>query len=97
MNLSKYMVRRYGAMCFEHSKIAWWELLEAHPEESGMWRMTQDGFAFAENRKKILSHAVEYRSELLELTGDMISVVDALGRKFNYQELMRESLIGRAG
>lgn len=65
---------------------------------AGVWRVTPLGERFRNNQVKVQRTAVTYggarKSEdqenrrLLALEGDEVSIVDALGDKFNYEELM---------
>ena len=74
----------------EYSKLAHWGLIEQHPERSGLWRETVDGMAFAMNQWTVLSHAVIYDNRCLRLDGDPVKIIEALGAKFDYWELMGE-------
>ena len=82
--------------CAEYSKLGYWGLLEPKPhaigekKSSGLWRITDAGRAFARNETQVFSHAKLYDSRLLALNGGAISIVDALGKRFNYAELMAE-------
>ncbi len=78
------------AMGEEYSKLAHWKLLEHHPERVGYWRLTDLGTRFALNEQRVQSHAVIYDNRCIRLDGDPVSIVTALGRKFNYNELMAE-------
>jgi len=76
-------------------KLAWWGLVEEMPnpddeskKTSGLWRLTVDGRAFACARLRVASHSLSYNGECLGLEGDLIDIHQALGRKFNYAELM---------
>jgi hypothetical protein len=72
------------------SILRFWGLIEKSEDEVGVWRVTKLGRDFASRRVLVLSHAVIYDNQCLRLDGDPITVVNALGRKFDYQELMRE-------
>lgn len=65
---------------------------------AGVWRVTPLGERFRNNLAKVRRTAITYggaqkvegreNRRLLALEGDEISIVDALGEKFNYEELM---------
>lgn len=80
----------------EYSKLRFWGLLEpkekGHDPErpgAGYWRLTIKGFAFVEGKIKVQSCAEVYNNKPIRLSGDMVSIEDALGKKFDYKELMR--------
>ena len=78
-----------------YPKLVWWGSAEKHPGKSddgnsnGMYRLTKKGALFAKNKTKVSSHAVEYMSVVEEFVGDEINIIDALGKKFDYNELMQ--------
>lgn len=74
----------------EYSKLAHWALIEQHPEQVGLWRETPAGAKFVGNDSHVLSHAVVYDNRCLRLDGEPVCIVEVLGRKFNYFELMNE-------
>ena len=79
----------------DYAKIVWWSLMQKHPgkkkdgNSSGLYRMTRKGSMFVKGRITIPSHANEYMSEVESFDGDEINIVEALGKKFDYDELMR--------
>lgn len=78
----------------EIGKLAAWGLAEQLPSEerqkrrSGSWRPTQLGRDFVHRRVKVQSHAVFYNSEIEQFTGEPITICKALGKRFDYNELM---------
>ena len=56
---------------------------------SGVWRITQRGIEFVCGVLRVPSHVWIYNNQSLGFTGDSISVLEALGRRFDYAELMR--------
>lgn len=78
----------------EEGKLRWWGLVvEADTERddggrSGWWRLTHRGRRFVLGEIRVLSHAVVYLNQVERLEGDPISIVDALGSRFDYRELM---------
>lgn len=75
--------------------VRWWGMVERPSDSgdsalkhSGLWRPTELGVRFAMRHVRVLSKAVTYDGEVEGLEGVEISVVDALGKKFDYSELM---------
>lgn len=78
----------------DFAKLTYWGFVEeakkTDPKKrtSGMWKITERGVYFVENRLIVLSHAQIYDGKLLGLTGSPVNIKDVLGEKFNYEELM---------
>lgn len=78
----------------EYPKLRYWGLVETRaskkPEvkDSGTWRPTAIGVAFSLNRTKIKSHVKLYDGRPFGFLGDEVSIVDCLGERFSYPELM---------
>lgn len=80
----------------EASKLAYWGLIEEESARrddggrSGWWRITDLGERFLRNQLLVPKHARVYDGRLLRLddTDGLVSIVDALGTRFNYSELM---------
>jgi len=77
------------------NKLPHWGLIEQKGNEdqtkrrSGFWRMTQKGIDFVEGKLEIMSHIVLYDNKLVRMEGSYIGIKEALGERFDYQELMR--------
>lgn len=78
--------------------LCWWGLLEKSVEatvdgqkSSGLYRLTFNGMLFARRELKVYSHAIEYMSNVEGFDGDLINIETALGKHFNYAELMRDA------
>ena len=73
-----------------------WGLIAPKPNDdsgkrcSGYWKITPSGTLFALNIISVPSHIVIYNNRPIWHAGDMIDIEDALGDKFNYEELMNE-------
>jgi hypothetical protein len=97
LDIGNYCVKHHDFIPGDHGKLAWWGLME-HSNEApkhgarvtSKYRMTERGFLFTENRLTVPSHAIEYLSDVESLVGDEIDIQTALGKNFNYRELMRE-------
>jgi hypothetical protein len=88
--------RRYPSMQRgDHAYLQHWGLLEAQPNEdpekrsSGFWMPTQAGIDFANRRTRVPSHIYLYNNALIKFSSTQVDVVESLGKKFNYAELMR--------
>ena len=56
---------------------------------AGWWRLTEQGSAFVQGLMKVQKYAKIYDSRLLKLDGELVTIRDVLGSRFNYDELMR--------
>lgn len=76
------------------SQLRHWKLVEQEPEsrpdggQSGWWRVTGLGEAFLLEHATISKYVYVYDGEVLREEGKSVSIRDALGKKFNYQELI---------
>lgn len=59
-----------------------------HKRTSGFWRITHKGKLFVERKIKIPRYALVYNAEILGFEGEEIGIEEALGKQFNYEELM---------
>lgn len=78
----------------EEPKLRHWGLLEPWDGRrqdggrSGLWRLTDEGEAFVLGRLLVPRFAHVFDGRCLGLSGDPVSIKDALGSKFDYRELM---------
>ncbi len=78
----------------EASQLSWWGLIEeekvVRPDggKAGRWRVTAKGEGFVRARIRVPTYALIYDGRVLELDGPGASIVTALGKRFNYYELM---------
>lgn len=83
-----------GSRSREEGKLAYWGLVEESQTarddggRAGWWRVTSKGEAFVQQQLNVPSHARVYDGRVLGLVGEATSIVDALGAKFSYSELM---------
>jgi hypothetical protein len=78
------------------AKLKLWGLIEEKPDirkdgspRVGYWKLTQLGRDFARRRVKVPRHVFIYNGEPLQRTvEEMITIDDALGTEFNYDEIM---------
>ena len=84
----------------QHSALRWWQLAERAPNEdkhkrdSGMWRPTPLGIAFAESRALVPKRVFHYRGDAVGYGEEMTSIVEALGENFDYSEVMARPVFG---
>lgn len=97
LEVGNYCAKVHDFISGEHAKLVWWGLAEKKPQpkivksgakSEGRYRITEKGIFFVNNRLRIPSHAHEYMSEVLGWSATEINIREALGKKFNYEELM---------
>lgn len=82
------------------AKLRWWGLIEEQPKDkkdtvkrtSGKWRITEKGKDFVQNRISIQKYVKLYNMECHGFVGADITIKNSLSDKFNYVELMNESI-----
>lgn len=76
-------------------KAKYWGLIEQMHHESdktkssGYWKLTQQGVAFVKGVLTIRKYARVFDDELIDLTGDHVTIEQCLGERYSYEELMR--------
>lgn len=78
------------------AKLAYWELIQPEPEAQrrdgskrvGRWRVTSRGLYFVTGQASVPKYARVYDGRVLGWTGEGVTIVDCLGKKFDYRELM---------
>jgi len=91
--------RRAAAVRGDWAKLKLWGLIEEKPElrddgspRVGYWRLTQLGRQFVARQVKVPSHVFIYNGAPLHRTVDaMITIDEALGTEFSYEEIMGEA------
>jgi hypothetical protein len=75
--------------------VRWWGLAKRPAESrnstlkhSGLWEPTQKGIDFVLKKIKIPLQARTYDGKVTDLVGKEVSIVDTLGIKFDYLQLM---------
>lgn len=76
-------------------KCRYWGLIEEDnavrddgSSRTGWWRVTPFGAAWIEDRTVVIRYARVYDGRCLGLVGEPFGIRDALGKKFDYRELM---------
>lgn len=79
----------------DYAKLLHWDLVEQKTNgegrdtrDSGLWRPTFKGIDFVHRRVAVPSHVYLYDNLKLKEENNLISITDALGKKFSYEELM---------
>lgn len=91
--------RRAAAVRGDWAKLKLWGLIEEKPEvrddgspRAGYWKMTALGRQFAKRQVKVPSHVYIYNGEPLKRTIEHeITIDEALGTEFRYDEIMGEA------
>lgn len=80
----------------DFAKLKYWGLIEQKPKDpkenkrtSGYWRITQRGVQFVLGQRTEHERVLIFNKKNLGLTGDKIDIKQALGGRFNYNELMK--------
>jgi hypothetical protein len=91
--------RRAAAVRGDWAKLKLWGLIEEKPDvredgspRFGYWRLTPLGRQFAKRQVKVPSHVYIYNGEALRReVEEQITIDDALGTEFSYDEIMRDA------
>jgi len=92
---TEFTKRKINNSNTELSKLAYWGLIEEKKNEdsskrtSGYWRITQRGIDFVNKKILLPRHALIYNGKCRGFTKEGVSIIMALGDKFNYDELMQ--------
>lgn len=76
------------------SQLTWWDLVKEEDVKrkdgghGGYWSLTQRGVDFTLDKLTIRRHARIYDARVLGYQSEPVSIIDCLGDKFNYRELM---------
>lgn len=90
----KLFGREYAADTSDLGKLKHWGLAEPMPNEdptkktSGYWRITKRGTQLMRGEIKVRQYAVIYLDRLYRYEGPEVSISSALGKRFDYSELM---------
>lgn len=78
----------------DFAKLAYWGLIEEFDVtrddggRAGWWRITGRGQAYLCDAYKVPKYVRVYNGQLLNHTGDLVGIRDALGTRFRYDDLM---------
>lgn len=93
-----------GSGVGDFPKLEHWGLIQRQHHQagddgkrtSGLWRITEKGIDFIHGRITVPKYALIYNATFLEHAGDPITIKDALGKKFDYNELMAPAMTSQA-
>lgn len=97
LHVPKFLAEHSRPQVNDYTKLTAWELLEPKrgdredgSKRNGYWRITEKGLAFVEHRLEVPKYALMYNQKFLGfLEGETVGISATLGKKFNYEELMR--------
>lgn len=72
----------------DDAKLRYWGLIEPHPEHEALWRVTPAGEQWVLGNTTVPCYARIYDGRCLSLVGDPVTIRQALGKRFDYDELM---------
>ncbi len=79
----------------DFSKAKYWKLIEAREvgndedkKASGFWKLTDLGVSFIIGKETIQQTAVIFDDRVLKFEGPQVTIRDALGTKFSYEEMI---------
>lgn len=88
-----------NANSVEYTKLKFWGLTEQRPnpkdstkKDSGYWRVTPLGREFALGRATVPRHVIVFNNRVEDFSEEMVTIKDALGDAFDYDQLMKEPL-----
>lgn len=76
------------------AKLAYWDLLAEDPRpradggRAGWWQLTRLAELFVNGEVVVQKYALVYDGRLLRLTGEPVSIVQCLGKRFNLRALL---------
>jgi len=82
----------------EIGKLAYWGMVETQinadgkKNKSGIWCVTQRGVDFVMKRTREKSHAYLLKGKVIGYKDELVTIEDALGKEFNYAEMMVEPI-----
>lgn len=90
-----HSTRTLGATAPDFVKLRYWNLVipqEGEREDGshrvGLWRISDEGWRWLHNGSTVMSHARLYDGRCLGFAGKPITIREALGKRFDYSELM---------
>jgi len=78
----------------DFSKLKYWGFIEQAKnndptkKNSGYWKIKKQGILFAKNEINVPKYAEIYNTKLISFSAEQTNIIDSLGNKFNYSELM---------
>lgn len=89
------LLKHNRGRCGDFSYLKWYNLIEPQKGQrsdgsgrNGYYRITAFGMLFCESKATVSSKFIIMHNSLKGFGGEEITIKDALGKKFNYNELM---------
>lgn len=89
-----HLPTQVGARSREEGKLRYWGLVEEQVAvredggRAGYWRLTDAGRQWVTGQTTVPKYVIVYNNTVLRTSGGPVHITDALGKKFNYNELM---------
>ena len=82
----------------DFAKLRYWGMIQEKPHPSGLdgkshsgwWKITHAGQLFIQNKIFVPKYVVLYNQKKIDMNGDRVNVVSALGEKFDYNKLFEK-------
>lgn len=95
LDVVNYCATKHNFVAGDHGKLVAWGLLEKRPgprkdgsSRNSHYRLTPLGAEFVLNRQRVPKYFYFYNGQALDHSNKTISITEALGAHFNYEELM---------
>ena len=82
---------RFALKGKQYSTLKHWGFVEPCPKKLGLWRPTQNGIDFANGAIYAPRYTYLYNDTILANSDESTNIKEALGDKFDYNELMQPS------
>jgi hypothetical protein len=97
VHLEKSLQEHNYQRCGDASYLRHYRLIEALHEDrkdgskrNGYYKITGAGIMFCEMKSTVKKHFLTFNNKCEGFTGEEINIIQALGEKFNYKELMEK-------
>ena len=96
VNVKDFLRKKRYTNSHDWTLLRYWGIMEEEMKEpdnemkktNGVWRITKKGQEFIFDQIKVVSHIQIYNGKLRGTEGALIGIKEALGNKFNYNELV---------
>ncbi len=95
VHVEKYLKEHGKERSGDFHKLVLWGLLQKKSEYrndgckyTGFYKITGRGLMFCENKLTVQKYALICNNEFLGFEGENVTILDTLGSKFNYNQLM---------
>jgi hypothetical protein len=100
IHVEELFIKRNHKCSHDWALLRFWGLIEENKEPAdiekktnGLWRITVRGKSFVnDTRVRVPSRAIVYNNALIGFSDEQINIIEALGRQFDYAELMKEKI-----